>query len=126
MSHDEKNSGNLPILPPMLAGDAQAGADAPPKDQPRPPSKQDIDRGAKWIARWKDAGGGFYFFPQGSAGVMVQLAYQREEDEEDQDALDRIAPIQQELLDDDDLRSVVMDLASSAYMRKAMPAKGTA
>lgn len=125
MSEQDRNGKGLPVLPALLSG-AQAGAAAPPRTEPRPPSKEDIDRGSHWIARWKGAGGGFYFFPQGEAGVMVQLAYERQEEEPDQDALDRIAPIQQELLDDDALRAVVMDLAASAWMRKAMPAQGNA
>lgn len=112
-------------MPPLLSG-AQEGAAAPPRTEPCPPSNEEIDAGSRWIARWKEAGGGFYFFPQGQAGVMVQLAYERQPEEEDQVALDRITPIQQELLDDERLRSVVMDLAASAWMRRAMPAEGSA
>lgn len=75
-----------------------------------------LEAAKDWIGRWKAAGGGFYFHPQGDGSVMVQLAAKLETDCEDPN-FDRRAPIQNELLLDPDLKSAVTTLAAGAWYR---------
>lgn len=79
-----------------------------------------IERAKDWIERWKDAGGGFFCHPQPTGEVMVQLAYQAGETESGQPedpqvTLDRVTPVQAELMADPDLKSAVTTLVADAW-----------
>ena len=75
-----------------------------------------LEKATDWIARWKGAGGGFYFHPQPDGSVMVQLAAVVGPGGEDPN-LDERAPIQAELLHDPELKSAVTTLAAQAWKR---------
>lgn len=75
-----------------------------------------------FLARWKAAGGGFYFHPQPDGAVMVQLAGQLAEDGTDPNGPARDA-LQTELLADPRLKGAVTTLAAQAWHRANMAAQ---
>lgn len=82
-----------------------------------------IEKAKDWIGRWKAAGGGFFCHPQPTGEVMVQLAYQGDESDP-QTALDRINPIQDELLGNPDLKSAVTTLVADAWSKSNVLLQG--
>ena len=120
MSSNEQDGKRIvPFAPVEVNRDARAGEPAPPNDEARRPTYTEafpLKEANEWIAAWKAADGGFYCHPQPDGSVMVQLAYQHEQDAEAiEEAIDRIQPLQDRLLRDPTLKSAVCTLIADAW-----------
>jgi len=129
MTKKHPNGEGLPRTPRALLPDAQGSALAPP-DQARSPTYSPafpLAEANDWISRWRKAEGGFFCHPQPDGSVMVQLAYKHGHDANSiEEALDKIQPLQDELMHNPDLKSAVCTLIADTWHMASKPAAGSA
>lgn len=129
MTKKHPNGRALPSTPPLLLGSTQGAPSAPPEPATRPTYSPafPLAEASDWIRRWREADGGFYCHPQPDGSVMVQLAYRHGKGAEAiEEAIDRIQPLQDELLGRPDLKSAVITLIADTWAMASRPPAGSA